>query len=74
MSSANDWLGFLGGLFGCAVLALGVVVAKLASEVRFWRISERDMRDLYYWQREQSNWLRKQLEDERKRPKDGPYR
>ncbi len=59
----------------CAIwLATFIYALKFKSDAEAYRASWLDLRALLNWEREQTKWLRAELEAERKRQKDGPYR
>lgn len=57
------------------ILILLVTLFRLAEEMRSWRREARDYLDMWRWERDQSAYLRKRLDEEMRRGvKDGVYR
>ena len=62
------------GLCSFSLMVACVTILRLSSDVKLWRDSERDLNSLWKFERDRANWLKKELEDERRRKQDGPYR
>lgn len=59
-----------GGTLGVSA----VIIARLIADAKLWYRAHNDYREMWLWQQQQSEWLRKELEQERHKHEGGPYR
>lgn len=72
--SDYDLLSMFGAFLGGAWVLTGIYISKLAGDAKTWRDEATEMRDLWRWERERAEWLKRELLDAKKQPRDGVYR